>query len=208
MHIQAFKRHLLPHQSRTILNKPFFENQQFDSIDFTQKPLALGEYEHCQFVNCNFSDVNLSHFRFAESVFEGCNLSLVKLGDTAFQDIKFTNCKLLGLRFDHCNPFLLNMRFDNCLLNLSSFYKLKLTKTVWANCQLHEVDFTEADCSQAVFKQCDFAKSIFDHSILEKADLRSSFNYSIDPTKNRIKKAKFGVAGIAGLLDQLDIVIE
>ncbi len=190
------------------MNKPLFEDQVFENIDYTQKPLALGEYEHCRFVNCNFSETNFSHFRFAETQFEGCNLSMVKLGDTAFQDILFKNCKLLGLRFDHCHPFLLTMQFENCLLNLSSFYKLKLSKTNWVNCQLHEVDFTETDCSQAIFTQCDFAQSIFDNSILDKADLRTSFNYSIDPTRNRIKKAKFSAAAVVGLLKHLDIIIE
>jgi len=32
-------------------------------------------------------------------------------------------------------------------------------------------------------------------------------NYSIDPEKNKIKKARFSTAGIAGLLDKYDIEI-
>jgi hypothetical protein len=42
---------------------------------------------------------------------------------------------------------------------------------------------------------------------LEKTDFRSSFNYSIDPEVNRIKKAKFDRAGLAGLLDKYDLEI-
>ncbi|MGB5462457.1 MAG: pentapeptide repeat-containing protein, partial [Aureibaculum sp.] len=34
------------------------------------------------------------------------------------------------------------------------------------------------------------------------------YNYSIDPEKNPIKKAKFSQDGIGGLLDKYDIVIE
>ena len=48
----------------------------------------------------------------------------------------------------------------------------------------------------------------FENTILEKADFRTSFNYSIDPGKNRIKKAKFSLAGIAGLLEKYDIEID
>jgi hypothetical protein len=43
---------------------------------------------------------------------------------------------------------------------------------------------------------------------LEKADFRTSYNYSINPEVNRIKKAKFSTAGIAGLLCKYDIEIE
>ncbi|MEI6884575.1 MAG: hypothetical protein WCO02_08810 [Bacteroidota bacterium] len=39
-------------------------------------------------------------------------------------------------------------------------------------------------------------------------DFRSSFNYSIDPGMNRMKKAKFSLAGLVGLLDQYDIEVE
>ncbi len=42
----------------------------------------------------------------------------------------------------------------------------------------------------------------------EGVDFRTSFNYSIDPQLNRIKKAKFSLPGIAGLLDKYDIVID
>ncbi len=37
---------------------------------------------------------------------------------------------------------------------------------------------------------CDLNRAVFDNSILEKADFRTSLNYSIDPELNRIKKAK------------------
>jgi hypothetical protein len=41
----------------------------------------------------------------------------------------------------------------------------------------------------------------------EKADLYSSYHYSINPEKNRIRKARFSKAEIAGLLNQYDIEI-
>jgi fluoroquinolone resistance protein len=50
--------------------------------------------------------------------------------------------------------------------------------------------------------------STFDRTNLEKADFRTSFNYSISPESNRIKKARFSLSGIAGLLDGYDIEIE
>jgi fluoroquinolone resistance protein len=49
--------------------------------------------------------------------------------------------------------------------------------------------------------------SVFDRTNLEKADFRSAGNYSIDPTTNKIKKARFSLDGVAGLLDKYDIEI-
>ena len=48
----------------------------------------------------------------------------------------------------------------------------------------------------------------FENTIIEKADFRTSFNYSIDSEKNRIKKTRFSLAGVAGLLYKYDIEID
>ncbi len=133
---------------------------------------------------------------------------MAKLVKTSFQDTKFKDCKLLGLHFFDCNSFLFTVDFDNCHLNLASFYKLKLKKIRFKDSSLHEVDFTETDLSNSIFDNCDLSRTIFDSTILERADLRTSFDYSIDPELNRIKKARFSTAGVAGLLDKYDIDIE
>jgi len=52
------------------------------------------------------------------------------------------------------------------------------------------------------------AGSIFDNSVLEKTDFTTASNYSIDPEINRIKKAKFSLPAVVGLLNKYDIVIE
>jgi hypothetical protein len=43
---------------------------------------------------------------------------------------------------------------------------------------------------------------------LEKTDFRTAVNFSINPTLNRIKNAKFSHDRLAGLLDSFSIVIE
>jgi uncharacterized protein YjbI with pentapeptide repeats len=85
---------------------------------------------------------------------------------------------------------------------------MKIKKTIFKNSQLQEVDFAQADLSQAIFENCNLAQASFDHTILEKTDFRTAYNYSIDPEINRIKKAKFSVLGLSGLLDKYDIDIE
>jgi len=143
-----------------------------------------------------------------ECEFDGCNLSMAKLHDTALKDVKFKNCKLLGVDFSVCKTFLLALGFEDCLLNLASFHQLKLKDTIFKNCQLWEADFAEADLTGAAFDGCDLRAAMFEYTVLEKADFRTAFNYSIDPELNRIKKAKFSRQGLAGLLAKYDIEIE
>ncbi len=69
------------------------------------------------------------------------------------------------------------------------------------------MDFTACDLTDSSFHQCDLTRATFDRTILEKADFRTSYNYTLDPEANRIKKAKFSVAGVSGLLQKYDIVI-
>jgi uncharacterized protein YjbI with pentapeptide repeats len=184
------------------------ENIIFDRIDFTENKMSVDEYENCRFLNCNFHEVILLNITFRECNFENCDFSLSQLKNTALNDCFFKGCKLLGVQFDECNPFLFSVRFENCMLNLAVFYKMKLKKMRFENCSLQETDFTETDLSFAVFENCDLNRAVFQHSNLENTDFRSAIRYSIDPEINRIKKAKFSRSGIDGLLDKYGIEVE
>lgn len=133
---------------------------------------------------------------------------MAKLGSTSFRDVRFKDCKLLGLRFDHCSDFLFSVSFENCMLNLASFYRMKIKGTKFKDCMMREADMTDADLTGIKFENCDLLKASFETSILEKADFRTAYNYSFDPELNKIKKAKFSREGLAGLLAKYDIEIE
>lgn len=180
----------------------------FDKIDYRDDFLAKGEYENCRFRNCDFSNSDLSGIKFIDCEFSGCNLSLVKLTTTVFRDVTFADCKMVGLHFENCNNFGLSFRFEGCSLNHSSFYQTKIKKTIFKNCQLQETDFSGTDLSGCLFDNCDLLNATFDNTNLEKTDLRTSANYMIDPENNRIKKAKFSLTGLPGLLGKYDIDIE
>ena len=132
---------------------------------------------------------------------------MVKITKTAFRQVRFLECKMLGMQFDACNPFGLALSFDSCLLNHTSFYKMNIKKTVFKNSSLLEVDFAESDLTEAVFDLCDLAMANFEQTILEKVDFTTASHYSIDPENNRIKKAKFSISGISGLLEKYNIDI-
>lgn len=186
----------------------FVEDQTFDTIDFKAKPPAKGHYDHCTFIHCDLSSVNLSEIIFVDCAFTGCNLSMAAVSATVFRDVRFAECKMLGVRFDQASAFGLACRFEGCILDHSSFYETKMKKTDFLKCQLRQVDFTSCDLSQAVFDGSDLADAVFERTVLEKADLRGAFNYSIDPAANRVKKARFSLEGVRGLLGKYDILIE
>jgi hypothetical protein len=48
-------------------------------------------------------------------------------------------------------------------------------------------------------------RATFENTIIEKVDFRTSYNYSIDLEINKVKKAKFSLTGVVGLLDKYDI---
>jgi fluoroquinolone resistance protein len=190
------------------MNETYIQDKTFEATDFTKQPLAQGDYDGCIFNNCNFYETDLSGCMFIDCRFNGCNLSLAKLEKTGLRDVAFKDCKMLGLRFDTCLEFGVTFSFDNCQLDHSSFYQRKIKKTVFNNCRLNEVDFAGSDLSGAVFDKCDLNRANFENTILEKADFRTAYNYSIDPEMNKMKKAKFSLNGLAGLLEKYDIVIE
>jgi len=110
----------------------FHQDEDFKNIDFSDKK-EIAEYEHCNFYNCKFNSKNLSGFNFTECKFFMCNFSSANLNNTSLNDVYFEECKLLGLRFDLCNPFLFKVNFKKSQLDFSSFFQCKLKKTSFIN---------------------------------------------------------------------------
>lgn len=190
------------------MERSYIEDQAFEKTDFTARPPARGTcYEYCTFINCNFANADLPDISFLECTFTGCNLSMANTLKTEIKDVTFKDCKLMGIHFEHCSEFLFAATFDNCLLNLSSFYKRNLKQSSFSNCSLHETDFTEADLTGVSLHNCDLDKATFERTVLEKADLTTAYNYSIDPAINKIRKAKFALPAVTGLLHKYDIEI-
>ncbi|MCC6459843.1 MAG: pentapeptide repeat-containing protein [Saprospiraceae bacterium] len=190
------------------MRNAFFEHEKWVGLDYSLHPLEPGEYEQCSFSGCTFLQADLSGILFTGCDFADCDLSMAKLSGTAFREVSFRNSKLLGLRFDECHPFSFAVSFDHCLLQFSSFFRVKLPKTRFRECNLEEVEFVEADLGQAVFDHCDLRGALFEQTNLEGADFRTADHFSIDPENNRIQKARFLRHNIAGLLDKYKIVLE
>jgi fluoroquinolone resistance protein len=165
-------------------------------------------FEDCTFIKCDLSYANLSHITFINCVMDTCNLSLVKLTDAGLQNVDFRDCKITGVNFGDCSNFSLSVSFTKCVMDYSVWHKKKLKGTIFNECSFEEADFSEADLTNAVFEKCNLNRTIFNRTILKGADLRTAYNFNIDPENNSINKAKFSSDTLNGLLIKYNLVIE
>ena len=190
------------------MNLEHIEQQLFTREDYTETPLNRGVYDNCNFRDCNFAGADLSGIRFMDCTFAACDLSNAKVAKSSFQETKFKDCKMLGFHFNSCDQLGLTVRFENCQLDHSSFFQVKLNHTVFLNCSLREVDFSEADLRNTILDQCDLLGAIFDHTNLERANLSTAQNYSIDPENNPLRGARFSLPSVVGLLHKYQIEVQ
>lgn len=183
------------------------KDKKFSEINYVGKSMRDREFYNCYFTGCDFTKSDLGDITFSDCIFDNCNFTMVLIVGTSFEKAHFKGCKVLGVDFTQCNKFVLSFRFENCIMEYSSFYKLKLKQTTFKDCNLTNVDFSEADLSLSDFSNSDLTGAQFHNTNLEKADFRSAINFSIDPEINKIKKAKFSEHALEGLLHkyQLDI---
>lgn len=174
--------------------------------DFSVEALIGDHFEQITFVQCTFRD--LSGIDFIDCVFQDCNLSNAPAKNCKISDVAFINCKLTGINFSESKDFAFAARFDNCILDYVIFEKKKLNKSAFNNCKVHGADFSNADLSKCKFHNCDFWDAVFENTNLAGVDFSSSKNFTIDPTSNNIRKAKFLSYDLAGLLTKFDIIIK
>lgn len=180
----------------------------YDGITRAELSKDLQEFEGCTFRNCDFSNSSLIGLRFQDCGFEGCNFSNAKISGVKWSDVVFKDCKMLGLPFEECKTPGFSVEFENCQLDFSSFFQLKLFKVSFESCKMHEVDFSECMLKNTVITGCDLYRAVFNKTNLQGADLRGSFNYTIDPESNLVKGAQFSLPAVLGLLDKYGIKID
>lgn len=182
------------------------QDQTFNRIFI--KDLCLNEtYELCHFIQCNFSNADFSGFSLESCIFDNCNFTTSKFGNALLNDCTFLHCKMIGMDFTHCQGLSASRHFEECLLDYANFFKMTLNKAIFKNCSLKEASFSETNLSSASFDGCDLFRAEFLHTNLEKTDFRTATNYAFDPNINKIKKAKFSITGVAGLLQKFNIEI-
>lgn len=177
-------------------------NRTFNGADLNFK-----EFENCTFLNCNFSDCIFKDTTFIECTFTACVFDAAKIGHSALRTVTFSNCSIREVNFAMVSQFIFEVHFENCVLDFSKFYALKMKGTSFRNSSLIAVDFMSADLTEVTFENCDLYKSEFDLANASRANFKTSYNYTINPKKTKIKKAVFSHEGIKGLLAQHDILV-
>jgi fluoroquinolone resistance protein len=186
----------------------YYNKQLFEQVALPQKGSIETQFETCTFKNCDLTAVDFSGCDFIKCIFDGCNLSMVKFGHIGFDQVQFNNCKMVGVDFSNTKDFLFSVNFTNSILDYSAFMKKKNRKSHFNNCSLKGTDFSEADLTSAIFEHCDLSAAVFMRSNLTDANFVTAFNFTIDPEKNLLRKAKFSTDGLAGLLTNYGIVVD
>jgi len=188
-------------------SESFFEDRLFERIVFSGQILEKIEFYNCTFSSCDFTKVQLSRCEFEKCSFSSSDLSLLNFGGSGLADVKFIKSKLVGIIWESVRKPC-HFSFDGCKLDNSSFYGQNMKNLVMKNCSAREVDFTHADLSKANFSGTDLLNSRFTETNLGFADFSSAFNYGIDPSINKIKKAIFSYPEVTSLLNYFDITIK
>lgn len=173
---------------------------EFKDYIFEESDIKFKEYENCQFINCDFTKCEFLAITFIDCIFNHCNFKGAKINYAALRTVTFNDCKIEDVNFAMCDKLIFEVAFNNCVLDFSKFYTLKLKGTSFVKCSLIAVDFMSADLTEAVFDSCDLYRSEFDKAIAIKTNFKTSYNYTINPERTKIKKAIFSLEGAKGLL--------
>ncbi|MCJ0741417.1 pentapeptide repeat-containing protein [Pedobacter montanisoli] len=166
------------------------------------------QFENCIFSTIDFSEINLNHCAFVDCEFEYCNLSMLKFNGSILNNVTFKDSKLTGVDFSRTNETFFSVNFYNCLLDYAVFFKRKNKKGIFKGCSLIGADFTEADLSEAIFEGSNLDVAVFMQTNLSGADFRQAVNFVIDPEQNLVKKARFELWGLPGLLAKYGLKID
>ena len=190
-------------------NKTEFRSQTFSNLSELNQDICNIEFDNCHFEDCNFTESIFKKCRFSECTFSRCNLSVIKVYQSQFTDVVFNECKILGVDWTRAAwprlVFSIALKFNQCILNDSSFYGLNLDQMTIEGCKAHDVDFRDGSFRNVNFTYTDFTNSLFGKTNLVGADFSEATDYDIDIFNNKIEKAKFSRYEAARLLYSLNI---
>lgn len=185
----------------------YFIHQEYQNHTYEREEVNFKELEQCTFRHCDFSNCNFIDVTFIDCQFYDCNFNGAKINHVALRTVTFHRCQIKDVNFAMCDKLIFEIAFEDCILDFSKFYALKLKGTVFKNCSLIAVDFMNADLTEARFENCDLYRSEFAKAIANKANFKTSFHYTIDPTTTKVKKAIFSLEGVKGLLFKHQLII-
>jgi uncharacterized protein YjbI with pentapeptide repeats len=186
-------------------------SQEFKGLNLRGGLVEQKEFNACTFVKCSFRETIFRSCEFRDCVFRGCDLSLANLKGCVFKGTLFEDSQVIAVNWTETawgkSKFLRPVDFSGCVLNHSTFMGLDLKKIKISRCIARDVDFSDANLTQADCTQTDFSGSRFLHTNLSEADFSGASNYSIAANLNTLKKTKFSLPEAMSLLHGLDIIL-
>lgn len=189
------------------MTSQYFLDKEYNNIIYDRDGANFKDFECCVFNNCNFSASTFLAVTFIDCVFNDCIFNEAKINYVAFRTATFNRCEIKEVNFAMCDKLIFEIHFNNCTLDFSKFYTLKIKGTTFTNCSLVAVDFMATDLTSVIFDNCDLYRSEFNKAIANKADFKTSYNYTIDPSKTKLKKAIFALKEVKGLLFKHDVIV-
>ncbi|MGH2583639.1 MAG: pentapeptide repeat-containing protein [Dehalococcoidia bacterium] len=197
---------------------PFSDGQQYHAQRFSRLAMPDTRFTNVEFIDCTFERcafIRCVFYRcsFIDCRFKTCDLANAQVLNSRFSDMQFTGSKLIGIDWTHAgdstvSKLLVSIDCEECVLNYSSFFGMKLNGRSFTRCIAHEVDLRNADLTDSNLAGTDFAGALFHESNLSRADLTGATTYDIDPRANVVTKARFSLPEAISLLRGFDVVIE
>ncbi len=182
-------------------------NQVIDTPPTGPTHWANHTFEQCVFRKLDLSQAVLTQASLIDCRFEDCVLTAIALNSTKLYEVSFLRCLLTQVDFSGCDTFGFAVDFIECQLDHAVFLNRKLKRTRFIDCSLKEAHFANCDLSGSVFKGCNLEFAKFDDNNLTQADFSTSYNISLNPEENKVKKAHFSVHSLPGLLTKYNLVI-
>ena len=188
-----------------------YDGKRFERVRY-DADVKLHIYSECVFARCHFEDIALKDIVFSNCRFESCTFRNVDVSGLRMQNMALFECACIGIDWSEARrtgklfPFFKEIRA--CTLKFNNFFRMKIAKLSVEDSSLLDCAFMECDLSGSVFRNVDFQDTTFQECDLAKADFREARNYRINTTSNRVRKARFSLPEVVGLLDNLDVIIE
>ena len=186
----------------------YFLDIEYNDLTYGEPEVNLKEFECCTFNGCDFSQCNFIGVVFIDCIFNDCLFSGARINHVALRSVFFNRCKMEEVNFAMCDKLIFEVHFKECVLDFSKFYTLKIKGTTFIDCSLVAVDFMSTDLTEVIFDNCDLYRSEFAKATTNKSNFKTSYNYTIDPTKTKLKKAIFSLNEVKGLLFKHELVIK
>lgn len=188
-----------------------YEQVTFKKLDIREQKITQKTFQECIFTQCTLNEVSFENCKFLKCSFKDCDLNLMKVKNCTFSEVEFESTKVVGVNWMEAmwgkNNLLGSINFTGCTLNYSTFIGLMLRKMTLTRCLAKDVDFAEADLTQANCVGTDFTDSRFHHTNLTEANFTDATHYNISATHNTLKKTRFSLPEAVSLLHSLDIVL-